>query len=371
MMKSLCWILGRVPGIFGLILFFHNCAIAQLPNTGIVERLAAPLPWFMAECGAKAQAQPDKGSMTVAGKQGWMFLRSELRHVSVGKFWGETAQQVSRATRPDCADPLPAILDFKAQLDKRGIELILVPVPPKVTVYPDMLTDKVQVEQGGAPHRLDVVHQQFYQLLRDQGVQVLDLAPELMLRRFDKKGAMYCKQDSHWSGRACILAARVIGDEIKKRPWFKDCKQEKLDCEEKEVEITGDLWKDLASEEIPKERLMLRFVGIKKEGGLEPVTSDKTSPVILLGDSHNLIFHGGDDMQAAGAGLADQLALELGFLVDLIAVRGSGATPARINLYRRSKTDKDYLASKRLVVWCFSAREFTESTGWEKVPIAP
>ena len=76
-------------------------------------------------------------------------------------------------------------------------------------------------------------------------------------------------------------------------------------------------------------------------------------------------------MHARGAGLADQLALELGFPVDLIAVRGSGATPARINLFRRAQRDPDYWQDKKLVIWVFTAREFTHADGWRIVPIAP
>jgi len=49
-------------------------------------------------------------------------------------------------------------------------------------------------------------------------------------------------------------------------------------------------------------------------------------------------------------------------------VRGSGATPARINLLRQARANPDYL-KKKLVIWCFTAREFTESNGWQKVPI--
>ena len=75
-------------------------------------------------------------------------------------------------------------------------------------------------------------------------------------------------------------------------------------------------------------------------------------------------------MHAQGAGLADQLALELGIAVDLVAVRGSGATAARLNLLRRAQRDPSYWANKRLVIWCFAAREFTESDGWRIVPIA-
>jgi alginate O-acetyltransferase complex protein AlgJ len=54
--------------------------------------------------------------------------------------------------------------------------------------------------------------------------------------------------------------------------------------------------------------------------------------------------------------------------VDLVAVRGSGATPARVNLLRRARTE-GYLAKKKVVIWCFGAREFTEASGWQKVPV--
>ena len=71
-------------------------------------------------------------------------------------------------------------------------------------------------------------------------------------------------------------------------------------------------------------------------------------------------------MHARGAGLADHLARELGFPVDLLGVRGSGSTTARITLLRR----RDNVAGKKLVVWCFSAREFTESfSGWRRVQV--
>jgi alginate O-acetyltransferase complex protein AlgJ len=43
----------------------------------------------------------------------------------------------------------------------------------------------------------------------------------------------------------------------------------------------------------------------------------------------------------------------------------------RINLYRRSVKDAGYLSKKKVIVWCFAAREFAEATeGWAKAPIA-
>jgi len=100
-----------------------------------------------------------------------------------------------------------------------------------------------------------------------------------------------------------------------------------------------------------------------------PVQPDAGSPILLLADSHGLVFHLGEDMHARGAGLADQLAMEFSIPVECLAVRGSGATPARISLYRKQRRIDGYLASKKALIWCFAAREFTESSGWRKVPV--
>ena len=48
-----------------------------------------------------------------------------------------------------------------------------------------------------------------------------------------------------------------------------------------------------------------------------------------------------------------------------MAVRGSGATAVRVNLYRKARKDPAYLATKKVVIWCFAAREFTQSDGWK------
>jgi len=56
--------------------------------------------------------------------------------------------------------------------------------------------------------------------------------------------------------------------------------------------------------------------------------------------------------------------------VDVIGVRGSGATQARVNLLRRAKADPACLAGKKIVIWCFAARDFTESAGWSLVPFS-
>ncbi len=142
----------------------------------------------------------------------------------------------------------------------------------------------------------------------------------------------------------------------------------KAKTETRTVEITGDLWKELGNKDLQKEQLQLAYV--IEDGGSTTNTqpfgaSWRLSPVVLLGDSHNLVFHAGGDMHAQGTGLPDHLAHQLGFPVDVVAVRGSGATPSRLNLFRR----RDKMKGKRVVIWCLSVREFTEGQGWHKVPV--
>ena len=302
----------------------------------------------------------------VQGTDGWLFLPAELRHVSAGKFWGEDAAKVSKAEKPENSDPLPAILDFKRQLDAAGVELILVPVPSKTFVYPEALLGGNLA--GPAPARADTFHQQFYDELRKNGVNVIDLLPDLLAQRNGAAGPVFCKTDTHWSGAGIRIASQKIAALLADKPWLKDAPKIKTVAATRPMEITGDLQGMLGTP--GKETLSLQFVGTEESGGATPVQPDRQSPVVLLGDSHTLVFQAGGDMLASGAGLADQLLHDLGIPVDLIGVRGSGATPARVNLMRRVRSGAGYLAGKKALIWCFTVREFTEASGWSKVPLA-
>jgi alginate O-acetyltransferase complex protein AlgJ len=310
-----------------------------------------------AELAAKAEAQQ---RAAVVGKEGWLFLTAELRHLGVGHFWGKEAKAVSRAANSDAADPLPAILDFSAQLKRAGIELILMPVPPKAALYGDKVLDRAAPQEGNL--RADEATAAFYRVCTEQGLKVLDLGPALRRARDADATPLYCRTDSHWSGRGCVVAAELLSQDIRQRPWFASVPKRAFKSDWREADIRGDL-ADLMEPKAEPEKVRLRFV--TDDGGGAPIDW-RESPILLLGDSHTLVFHAGEDLHGTGAGLADQLALELGFPVDVVGVRGSGATPARINLLRR----KDNLAGKKLVIWCFSAREFTEATGgWRLVPV--
>jgi hypothetical protein len=316
-----------------------------------------------------AESARNQGRMAVPGTDGWLFFDQELAHVAAGAFWGAAAAGVSRARNLEFADPLPAILDFHAQLEAAGVDLLLVPVPPKAIIYPDRL--QADSGFGDPPPRLDPAHREFYDRLRAEGLSVLDLTEVFLAQRESERGPMYCRQDTHWCGPGIVAAADAISALVKDMPWYDPATTESYASEWRTRQISGDLWSALDDAGVERETVVLRHVERPVSGRAEPVQPDPESPVILLGDSHNLVFQAGGDMHAQGAGLADQLALELGFPVDLVAVRGSGATPARINLLRRAQRNPEYWGGKKLVVWVFTAREFTHSDGWRVVPISP
>jgi alginate O-acetyltransferase complex protein AlgJ len=341
-----------VPLWITAVCFIEACCLAADAPRGV-----SPATAQFAALAAKAEADQ---RAAITGRNDWLFLTAELRHLGVGPFWGDKAAAVSRSARKDAADPLPAILDFQTQLKQAGVELILLPVPAKAAIYPDKLFD-VPAPKPGDPG-VAGADDEFLKLCVRQGVNVLDLAPAFQAARAKEAVLLYCLTDSHWSGRGCGVAAALLAKDIRARPWFAGIAARRFKSEQREQKISGDLAAIMGGD-VPAETLPQRLV--TDESGVPPADW-RESPVLLLGDSHTLVFHAGEDMHGAGAGLADQLALELGFPIDVIGVGGSGATPARINLMRR----QDNLAGKKLVIWCFSIREFTEASGgWRLVPV--
>lgn len=331
------------------------------------EALINPFREELARLASEAESKP-RGA--VPGLDGWIFFGPELRHLSLTRVWGPESASVSRSRRPDDADPLPAILDFKLQLDSLGVEFLLVPVPPKAVIFPEKVSQAIQVPIP-IP-RLDLSLQDFYTQLETNGVNVLDLTDHFIAERFHAEGPLYCLTDTHWSGSGCTVAAGAIAEDIRMRPWYESIVPQDFGASWYSTSITGDLAESDGAR-TNREEIRLRGVVSATAGGSgrTPVEPDLNSPIVLLGDSHNLVFHAGQDMHAKGAGLPDQLAFELGIPLDVVAVRGSGATAARINLLRRVQSDPTYWERKRLVVWCFAARELTEGDGWRQVPIIP
>ena len=105
------------------------------------------------------------------------------------------------------------------------------------------------------------------------------------------------------------------------------------------IEIKGDLWISLGDNKLPTEKVNINTYNKASE-------PDDNSPVLIIGDSHCLIFHSDGDMLAKNSGLLENLASDLGFKADLIVVKGSGANSVRIDLYRKAN-NIEWLNKKR------------------------
>ncbi len=279
---------------------------------------------------SKMPAPPE---VFVEGGDGMRFPASEIAHLLTDP----------AANRQEA---LAAITDFHAQLKSHGIRLIVVPVPPKAAILPASLDTRLKAASLG---RAD---DDFLKTLQEDGVEVVDLSDAFR----KETQPVFCARDSHWNGHGIDIAARLISGRIgpaSNSPFVS--KSERM-------EIQGDLGGEKETVEITK---------VASKAGGERIDPDRHSRVLVLGDSHVLVFHDGGDMHATGAGLPDQLTLRLGIPVDVLGVRGSGATPARVNLARRARADASYLREKKVVVWCFAAREWTQAPSWQKVPLLP
>ena len=75
----------------------------------------------------------DSGDKAVLGKQGWLFYGPSVRYAT---------ERRNGRPEDEGADPLAAICSFRDQLQAMGIRLLVVPVPNKESVYPEMLAGR-------------------------------------------------------------------------------------------------------------------------------------------------------------------------------------------------------------------------------------
>ena len=279
----------------------------------------------------------------------WFFLVKELRHLSSGRYWEKPWKDVAA----NASDPIPSILEFQALLAKRGIKLILVPIPAKAGIYPDKFATGFQ--PGDAEPIAPLLER-----MRTAGVSVVDLEPQfLAMRDAEPEKWLYCRQDAHFSPAAIELVAKLIAEEAAVNVPDPDGAFTLSEAEMLAIEgdqIVGSEWQGT----VAPESVAVRYVRSRGGEALEP---DPESPLLLIGDSHTLVFHAGKEngMHCSGAGVFEHLSLRFGFPPDLVGVRGSGLVQARKQLFFRAAATPGYWDSKKMVVWLFSAREFTQS----------
>lgn len=307
----------------------------------------------------------DPGEKVVLGDKNqdgsrWLFYRQDV------EFLVQPSPFDIRAAKLD--NPVEAITKFRDQLKAKGVELLVVVVPGKPSIYPERLTGKAgEFHPGHGKKVLDT--------LATLGFNTVDLYTPLWSAKAEdgKLGALYLNDDTHWTPRGAELAAEVIA---------------------KKVQQMGETGLDLGSanmDYVTADSLADRMGDIGEMSGLNKhnvfkiqqvtghVVSQQTvsdvydttrvpfkddfrkAKILILGDSFSRIYQ---TDAPVNAGWIAHFAKNMNRPVASIVSDGGASTLVREKLARKAGV----LKGKKLLIWEFVERDLRfGAEGWKTV----
>ena len=320
-------------------------------GTWLSERLRGPVQQVFSSFAGVGNQR------TYLGREGWLFYEPDISYVA-GPGFLDRAQLERRVTGvrasadPPQPDPRAAILDFKRQLEARGIALVVMPVPGKATMRPEQFSSRL--DRRDAPLE-NLSYAAFVRDLEDHGVVVFDPAAAILAA--GDASPMYLATDTHWRPEVVRTVAARLADMLVARAGIARVPSPYQVVPEP-IANTGDLAALLdlppGSRLYPAEQVTVQRV---LDGSGTPVRPLQGSDVLLLGDSFTNIYSQASMGWGSAAGLAEHLAFELGRPVDRIVQNDQGAFATRDLLARQIAGGADRLSAVRGVVYQFAARE--------------
>lgn len=287
----------------------------------------------------------------VMGPRGWLFYGQGVEHVIGPPFLDPGVLQGARSqTSSRFADPRTTIVNTFLQFRKRGIELILLPVPDKATVYAEELWP-------GDPNRKPGIQNASFEAWKNEmkaaGIRVFD-PTELLLRAKQKGIATFSATDTHWTPRAIQLSAWGLASVIRAEHYLPPLPRPKYRLNTIQIHAPTDLV-EMGGEALKKKKFVpaqLPMRSVRKANGriMQPTIN---SDVLVLGDSC------AGSYRVYGSDLASQLSFELGRPVDAVTKSNGGSWGARYRLRELMEKGEDHLAGKKLVIWEFVARDLS------------
>ena len=233
------------------------------------------------------------------------------------------------------APSLDLIRQLHRELDTLGIDLIVVPFPPKEEVHADKILSGAPKDHVFAPERLRLL----LGLLRS-GIEVIDLVPPLRSAPESYRPLFYPYEDTHPADGAIRVAAAEIASRLD-RYGFSPM-PERLSLKRTQFTMPESVKYDHLPDDptYPATEVTRSF-------GEHLPPGDTTSPVLLAGDSFTRCpkMYGLD-----GAGLMDHLAYESKVLPATLSINGSASQIMR-NLAREGPS---FLKDRTALVYAFS-----------------
>ncbi|MFH1477825.1 MAG: hypothetical protein ABIH24_10125 [Verrucomicrobiota bacterium] len=301
------------------------------------------------------------------GVRPWLFYRADIDYLT-GPGFLNPVQLARRAaggefaggnewTPPPQPDPRPVILAFHRQLAQRGIQLIIMPIPPKSVIQPDRFTGRFKI---GPLNLQNPSYASFISDLKQAGVLVADVTPVFtgMWSSSGKEEDAYLAADTHWRPETMETAAHYLKQYIDRNFPLPPRPGAGYRAQTAVVTNRGDLAVMLrlpkGARGYPSESVRLRQILTARGEYWRP---DETSDVLVLGDSFCNIYSLDAMDWGASAGLIEQLSFELQRPLDRLVINDNGAYATRALLARELARGRDRLAGKRLVIWQFAMRE--------------
>ena len=297
----------------------------------------------------------DLGDKAVAAADGWAYYGPNIRYLGEGYFKNLKSENPGE-------DPAATIADFAAQLRRRGMALLVVPVPSKPSIAPERL------RRGLLPSLdLSLHTRRFMDELRGRGIDVFDLFTPFVREQRDRpdRPRLYLAADTHWTGDGVRLAARLLAVRVRAVVGADELLPR---CNYQREAVTVSRRPDIprmsrlpgeASAFPPETTTAYRVLD---EAG-EPYSDSDESRILLLGDSFSRIYQT-DEPEAAG--LIANLAFELQTPLASIVNDGGASTLVRQELARNLEILKD----KRIVIWAFAERDLRFGMkGWAKIAL--
>ncbi len=376
------------------------------------ERTLEDKSWFQRAVRPEMQrlvllALGDAGAKGLVGREGWLFYRPGVRYL----------------VEKGCTEGVArAIIRYRDQLKERGIELLLLPVPDKASVYPDRLTSRMAARfQDFRSPTEDLML-----ALKRSGVESVDLFRLFREARRENGDAtdLYLACDTHWTPVGARLAAEAVARKLRNLGWApggtgilpvarryvtRPVRVERRADILEMIQVpggTGILPVGSTSASFPAQFVECEQVLDKSAGLLVSTVSGREgtymnqhlvdtplqATVLLLGDSFSRIYQipepqslgavpgqGGAEgnrenlrstrrLLPGSAGLPSLLARALAAPVDYIISDGGAATAVRQTL----STNAEILELKRVVIWEFAERDIAlGAEGWRDVPLPP
>lgn len=310
-------------------------------------------PWIQF---AQFQWLKDGAEKVIIGRQGWYFYKPGVKDMLA-------REDITKASST-ANDPIAAIVDFRDQLARRGIQLVVMPVPNKESIYPDRVASRAESLRGVlAPRTEDLMRK-----LRAANVEVIDLFKVFGDARGDigasSQDALYLAQDTHWSPAGVDLAAKAVARRLTELRWVGPGS---VDYGERPTPVKrfGDVLRML---QVPmlERRMMPESVPcvqvVRRDTG-ELYNDAAEAQILVLGDSFSRIYQ---QDAPIGAGFIAHLARELKQPLMALVNDGGGATLVRKELRARPL----FLNNKKVVVWEFVERDFGLGVeGWKLVDL--